>query len=117
VLKDRRAGEAGWYRRNWKTVFAVWGILLGLLGLVAAMGWTLIRLTRPRPHVHVHTNLKVVEPSDEYPLRTCVVSGKPLPAPSRRAAVLYMGTEVQFCCGNCIPKFERNPEEYMKALR
>jgi len=116
-MKNRRAGEAGWYRRNWKTVASVWGLLLGGLGLVAGIGWTAVWLNRPKPHVHVRTNLQVVEPSADYPLTTCVVSGKPLLSPSRRTAVLYEGTEVQFCCEVCIPKFEKDPEKYVKAVR
>ncbi|MCK6478627.1 MAG: hypothetical protein HUU06_00240 [Planctomycetaceae bacterium] len=116
-MKHRGAGEAGWYRRNWKTVAGVWGILLGLLGLVAAIGWTAIWLSRPKPHVHVRTNLEVVEPSADYPLATCVVSGKPLRPLPDRIAVIYGGTEVQFCCEVCIPEFEKDPERFMKTVR
>ena len=115
-MRKRKDDEAGWYRRNWKAVATIWGLLLGLFGIVGGIGWTAIWLSRPKPHVHVHTKLKVVAASEDYPLATCVVSGKPLPSPFKRPAVLYEGIEVQFCCEVCIPTFEGEPQKYLKVL-
>lgn len=66
----------------------------------------------------------VVAPSDEYPLATCVVSGEPLRpsgSPVRRMdgpmAVVYDGTELQFCCSACIAEFRQEPSRYVARVR
>ena len=95
----------------------IWGLLFGLLGAMALLMWVLYISAVPKPHVHVPTNLQVVEPSATYPLATCVVSGEPLRAIPDRVALLYEGTEVQFCCEHCIADFEKEPAKYMALLR
>lgn len=51
----------------------------------------------------------------DYPLATCVVTGEALgDAPVRH----LHGTQlVQFCCKECVPKFQAAPEQYLKALK
>jgi hypothetical protein len=50
-----------------------------------------------------------------YPLSTCVVTGEALgDAPVHHVH----GTQlVQFCCKECVPKFQAAPEQYLKALK
>ena len=31
--------------------------------------------------------------------------------------VIYKGKVIGFCCEDCIPKFKKNPEAYMKDLK
>ena len=55
-------------------------------------------------------------PSADYPLKTCVVSGEELGAMGDRVAYRYDGREVQFCCPDCIAKFEKEPEKYLEKI-
>ncbi len=50
-----------------------------------------------------------------YPLDTCVVTGEAL----GDAPIRYLhGTQlVQFCCKECVPKFQAAPDQYLKALK
>ena len=59
------------------------------------------------------------KPSDEYPLKTCVVSDEPL---SPDAAV-YTHREagkpdriIRFCCEGCIEDFKAAPAKFLKKL-
>lgn len=51
-----------------------------------------------------------------YPLDTCLVSGEKLGGMGEPVEVLYMNRLVRFCCKMCVPKFEKNPAEYMTKL-
>lgn len=53
---------------------------------------------------------------DPYPLTTCVVSGEELGGMGDPVAYDHNGTMVKFCCKNCIPKFEKDPEKYLAIL-
>ena len=114
--KDR-ASEAGWYRRNWKVVLEVWGFFFSLMVAMGLFYWFALVRQPGRSCAHVHTKLPLVEPSDDFPLTTCVVSGKPLRPLPDRVTVVVDGTEVQFCCEVCIEKFERDPEKYLSLVR
>jgi YHS domain-containing protein len=50
-------------------------------------------------------------PTAGYPLKTCVVSGKPLTA--SRYTISYRGYEVQFCSKECLKEFAEGPETYV----
>jgi YHS domain-containing protein len=60
--------------------------------------------------------LKKITPSANYPLKTCVVSGEDLGAMDSRVAYSYDGTEVQFCCPDCIKDFEKEPAKYLAKI-
>ena len=60
--------------------------------------------------------LKKITPSADYPLTTCVVSGEDLGAMGEREAYSYDGKEVQFCCPDCIAKFEKDPATYLAKI-
>jgi YHS domain-containing protein len=61
--------------------------------------------------------LKKITPSANYPLKTCVVSGEELGAMGDRVAYSYDGTEVQFCCPDCINDFVKDPAKYLAKLQ
>lgn len=51
-----------------------------------------------------------------YPLETCIVSGKPLGSMGEPVVIQHDGREVRFCCDHCIPKFRKNPEQFLSKL-
>ena len=54
--------------------------------------------------------------SDNYPLKTCVVSGEPLGGMGEPVVYQHEGTTVKFCCENCIDDFKKDPAPYLKKL-
>lgn len=59
------------------------------------------------------------EPTDKpvYPLSTCVVSGDKLGAMAAPVVIDYKGTEVRFCCHDCVATFNENPAKYLAKLQ
>lgn len=53
----------------------------------------------------------------EYPLDTCVVSGKKLGSMGEPFVITHEGTEVRFCCDGCVPMFEKDPAKYLAKLK
>ncbi len=58
---------------------------------------------------------------DTYPLKTCVVSGEELDGMGAMVKHTYRDaagkeTEVRFCCKECIKKFAKNPDKYLKMI-
>jgi hypothetical protein len=58
---------------------------------------------------------------DTYPLKTCVVSGEDLGAMDDLVKYTYTAPdgksrEVRFCCKDCIKKFKKDPEKYLKMI-
>ena len=53
-----------------------------------------------------------------YPLDFCLISGNDFGEdPDMIPYVhVYEGTTIKFCCKPCLPKFEKNPEQYMADL-
>lgn len=51
-----------------------------------------------------------------YPLSICVVSGDKLGQMGPPTVVNYKGTEVRFCCKDCMKDFEKDPDKYLKRL-
>ena len=52
-----------------------------------------------------------------YPLTTCVVSGDKLAAMGAPVTIHYHGTEVRFCCHECVASFNQNPAKYLAKLK
>jgi YHS domain-containing protein len=52
----------------------------------------------------------------DYPLTTCVVSGEPLGSMGDPVIHDHNGTTVKFCCKNCLPKFNEDPESYISKV-
>jgi len=51
-----------------------------------------------------------------YPLKVCIVSGQPLDAMGGPKVIVHEGQEVKFCCASCQPRFDKNPDKYLKKL-
>jgi hypothetical protein len=60
----------------------------------------------------------------EYPLKTCVVTGEDLAGDGDMAEAkdfIYKQPGkpdrlIRFCCGKCQPKFEKDPDKYLKVI-
>lgn len=52
-----------------------------------------------------------------YPLDVCVVSGEKLGSMGEPHVITHDGTEVKFCCDNCVPKFTADPAPYMAKIK
>ena len=60
----------------------------------------------------------VAQASDTYPLKTCLVSGEQLGGDMGKPVVInYKGTEVRFCCKDCVKKFNADPGKYLAKLK
>ena len=57
-----------------------------------------------------------LQPSADYPLKTCVVSGEKLGSMGRPHVIKHEGTEVQFCCKNCVKDFNKDSKKYLTKL-
>lgn len=47
--------------------------------------------------------------------KKCPITGEDIDPKGK--TVTYKGKRVGFCCDDCIEKFEKNPEKYMKDLK
>lgn len=52
-----------------------------------------------------------------YPLDVCVVSGEKLGSMGEPYVITHEGTEVRFCCKECLPKFNEDPGKYVTMLK
>jgi YHS domain-containing protein len=57
------------------------------------------------------------ESADTYPLKVCVVSGEELGSMGKPYVLDHEGTEVRFCCEDCLPKFKADPDKYLAKLK
>jgi YHS domain-containing protein len=70
------------------------------------------------PAASGHELKKLAKPSASYPLKTCVISGDKLGGEMGEAiAYSYDGTEVQFCCPDCVEEFKKDPEKSLAQIR
>lgn len=53
------------------------------------------------------------EATGDYPLKTCVVSGKELGSMGDPIDYKHNGQLVRFCCEGCINPFKEDPEKYL----
>jgi YHS domain-containing protein len=51
-----------------------------------------------------------------YPLKTCVVTDEKLGSMGKAYVHHHDGQEVQFCCKSCLPKFNKDPQKYLKKV-
>ena len=54
-----------------------------------------------------------------YPLDFCLVSGNDFGEDPDMIPYthVYEGTTIKFCCKPCLPKFEKNPDQYLADLK
>jgi len=55
-------------------------------------------------------------PSADYPLKVCVVSGEKLGSMGKPHVIKHEGTEVQFCCKNCVKDFNADPKKFLAKI-
>lgn len=72
-------------------------------------------------HKHQHKEGGGTPARGDYPLSTCVVSGDELGSMGDVVKYAYKTTEgkerdVLFCCKDCIKKFKKDPEKYLKMI-
>lgn len=53
----------------------------------------------------------------QYPLDTCLVTGKKLGTMGEPYVHDHNGTTVKFCCEPCLEKFNEEPDKYLAKLR
>ena len=51
-----------------------------------------------------------------YPIDTCIVGGGKLGSMGDPVNHIHSGRLFRFCCAGCIPTFEKDPDEFIKAL-
>ena len=51
-----------------------------------------------------------------YPLEKCIVSDEKLGEMGKPVVLTYEGQEMKFCCKDCVKKFNKEPEKYIKKL-
>ncbi len=64
----------------------------------------------------VHAAEPATQNTTPYPLKICIVSGDKLGQMGAPTVINYKGTELQFCCKDCLKDFEKDPEKYLKRL-
>lgn len=47
--------------------------------------------------------------------KTCPVSGEPIPKDGGKQ-ITYKGYQINLCCPDCVAKFNKNPDKYLKSL-
>lgn len=68
-----------------------------------------------------HAPAQAAPAKDDYPTDLCVVSGDKLDSMDDLVKYAYKSPdgkerEVRFCCKDCIKKFKKDPEKYLKML-
>jgi YHS domain-containing protein len=51
-----------------------------------------------------------------YPLDVCLVSGEKLGSMGEPIVITHEGREIKFCCDQCLPSFNENPDKYLSKL-
>jgi len=85
--------------------------------LIAALtlGLHLAVFAAEDPHKN-HSKPHAEDSGKEYPLDICVVSGMKRGSMGQPYSHKTGDREVRFCCKGCLPKFEKDPVNYLKKL-
>ena len=86
-------------------------IRLAIAGVVAGVVVGMLAFAADEP-----TTPAASAKAGAYPLDYCVVSMEKLGGMGDPVVKTYDGREVQFCCGGCVKKFEKDQASYMKKL-
>lgn len=54
---------------------------------------------------------------DNYPLKTCPVSGEKIGEMGKPVKASHNGTDVYLCCKSCLKDFNKDPEKYTKVVK
>ena len=79
-----------------------------LLSLLSLLLLLLLQLAAPTPGL--------ASEAAAYPLKTCVVTDEKLGSMGKAYVHKHEGQEVQFCCKSCLPKFNKDPQKYLKKV-
>ncbi len=69
---------------------------------------------------HDHGNAKTEQKDEKakpYPLEKCIVSDEKLGEMGKPVVLTYEGQEMKFCCKDCVKKFNKDPEKYIKLMK
>jgi YHS domain-containing protein len=55
--------------------------------------------------------------ADNYPMKTCPISGEELGSMGEPVIVEHEGTTVKLCCKKCITKFNEDPAKYTAMVK
>ncbi|CAN5155967.1 hypothetical protein BH23VER1_BH23VER1_22680 [soil metagenome] len=69
--------------------------------------------TSAEPVASTETAATAVTP---YPLDVCIVSGEALGSMGDPIVITHEGREIKFCCDQCLPDFNEDPEKYLAEL-
>jgi hypothetical protein len=51
-----------------------------------------------------------------YPIDTCIVAGGKLGSMGDPVEIIAGTRLVRFCCGGCLPAFQKDPQKYLTKL-
>ena len=54
--------------------------------------------------------------TNNYPIKTCVVSGEELGSMGDPIVLVHEGTTVKLCCEGCKEDFEADPDKFLKIV-
>ena len=60
---------------------------------------------------------KAKEKIKPYPLDKCIVSDEKLGEMGKPITMTYKEQEMKFCCKDCVKKFNKEPEKYIKKMK
>lgn len=105
---------------NSKLDCSLFGLRILLLSSIFIFGACSSQPTEPTDENTTETDANQTSSQEaDYPLDFCVVSGNDFGEdPNMIPYVhLYNGTPIKFCCKPCLPRFEKDPERYLKFMR
>ena len=70
-------------------------------------------LRKPQRGRHQNDDAK----AKPYPLEKCIVSDEKLGEMGKPVTLTYKGQEMKFCCKDCVKKFNKDPEKYIKLMK
>jgi hypothetical protein len=62
------------------------------------------------------TETSAVTAATPYPLDVCIVSGEKLGSMGDPIVIIHEGREIKFCCDQCPPAFNEDPDKYLGKL-
>ncbi len=55
--------------------------------------------------------------TDNYPIKTCIVSDEALNSMGEPYVYVHEGVTVKFCCKGCLEDFQKDPKKYLAKLK
>ena len=86
------------------------------INIIAATGIALLTASCEKKTVTTASEVTAVT-TDNYPLKTCVVSGEKLGEMGKPYVHTYEGITVKLCCKSCLKDFNENPNKYITMIK